>query len=206
VRTLRKHQLIPSMSRPANPYDNASCESFMKTLKREEIYANQYRDLDHLRTNINQFIDGYYNRCRLHSALGYRPPQEFEQMAAAEAIPPGATMSFFRHREIFRSDRNVSKNGKPAETGSPTHRLDESPAGYSSAGCSPAEPASASPAMILRKKILFEKEKSLNGRCSYRRLSQRRGPPHFDVVKFVAVGCLRIQQGSTSYNKTASTV
>ena len=49
VAILRKHQMIPSMSRPANPYDNASCESFMKTLKREEIYANEYRDLDHLR-------------------------------------------------------------------------------------------------------------------------------------------------------------
>ena len=45
VRILRKHQMIPSMSRPANPYDNASCESFMKTLKREEVYANQYADL-----------------------------------------------------------------------------------------------------------------------------------------------------------------
>ena len=49
VRTLSKHHLIPSMSRPANPYDNASCESFIKTFKREEIYANQYQDLDHLR-------------------------------------------------------------------------------------------------------------------------------------------------------------
>ena len=56
-----KHQMIPSMSRPANPYDNASCESFMKTLKREEIYANQYRDLDHLRANIEEFIEQYYN-------------------------------------------------------------------------------------------------------------------------------------------------
>jgi transposase InsO family protein len=136
VRTLRKHQLIPSMSRPANPYDNASCESFMKTLKREEIYANEYQDLDHLRTNIGEFIDEYYNRCRLHSALGYRPPEEFEQSAMAKPIPPGATMSSSRHR----------KNGKPAETGSPAHRLDESPANYSLAGCSPAEPASASPA------------------------------------------------------------
>ena len=45
VQILRKHQMIPSMSRPANPYDNASCESFMKTLKREEIHANDYRDL-----------------------------------------------------------------------------------------------------------------------------------------------------------------
>src|ERR1700704_934733 len=57
VRVLRKHQMIPSMSRPANPYDNASCESFMKTLKREEIYANTYRDLDQLRANVEKFID-----------------------------------------------------------------------------------------------------------------------------------------------------
>ncbi len=59
VRVLRKHQMIPSMSRPANPYDNASCESFIKTLKREEIYANEYRDLDHLRANIEAFIEHY---------------------------------------------------------------------------------------------------------------------------------------------------
>ena len=57
-----------------------------------------------------------------------------------------ATMSFFRHREIYRSDGKLKKSGKPTEAGSPDHRLDESPAGYSLAGCSPAEPASASPA------------------------------------------------------------
>jgi len=52
VRILTKHQAIPSMSRPANPYDNASCESFLKTLKREEIYASSYENLEHLRGNI----------------------------------------------------------------------------------------------------------------------------------------------------------
>jgi putative transposase len=62
------------MSRPANPYDNASCESFIKTLKREEIYANDYKDLDHLRSNIEEFIERYYNQVQLHSALGYRSP------------------------------------------------------------------------------------------------------------------------------------
>jgi putative transposase len=144
VDILRKHAMIPSMSRPANPYDNASCESFMKTLKREEINAGEYRDLDHLRENIAAFIDGYYNRVRLHSALGYKPPEEFEQAASPETVSRGATMSFFRHREIYQSDVANAK-GKPAETGSPDHRLDESPPGYSSAGCSPAEPASASP-------------------------------------------------------------
>ena len=117
----------------------------MKTLKREEIYANQYRDLDHLRANIAEFIDRYYNRVRLHSALGYKPPEEFEQAANAPTISQGATMSFFRHEEIYRSDMASKTEGEPA-TGSPDHRLDESPAGYSLAGWSPPEPASASPA------------------------------------------------------------
>ena len=142
---LRRHGIIPSMSRPANPYDNAICESFMKTLKREEIHAGEYRDLDHLRENITAFIDGYYNRVRLHSALGYKPPEEFEQAASSETVSQGATMSFFRHREIYQSDVVSKAKGESAETGSPDHRLDESPSGYSSAGCSPAEPASASP-------------------------------------------------------------
>jgi transposase InsO family protein len=145
---LQKHGMIASMSRPANPYDNASCESFLKTLKREEIYAHQYRDLDHLRENLAEFIDRYYNRVRLHSALGYQPPEEFEQTATASpaTVLLGATMSFFRHREIFPSDVGSRLEREPAETGSPDHRLDESPTGYSLAGCSPAEPASASPA------------------------------------------------------------
>lgn len=96
VRMLRQHQMIPSMSRPANPYDNASCESFIKTLKREEIYANAYRDLDHLRLNIEVFIDQYYNRQRLHSALGYQPPEEFEQTIALPPTSLGATVRVFR--------------------------------------------------------------------------------------------------------------
>jgi putative transposase len=64
IALLEKHGIIPSMSRPANPYDNASCESFIKTLKREEIYANAYDDLEHLRANIEEFIERYYNRQR----------------------------------------------------------------------------------------------------------------------------------------------
>jgi transposase InsO family protein len=95
---LEKHGLIPSMSRPANPYDNASCESFLKTLKREEIYANQYGDLEHLRANIEEFIEQYYNRQRLHSALGYCSPEEFEQQAThldTMTQSLGATVEFF---------------------------------------------------------------------------------------------------------------
>ena len=105
---LREQKMIPSMSRPANPYDNASCESFIKTLKREEIYANDYRDLEHLRANLGKFIEQYYNRCRLHSALGYRSPEEFEAMI--ELSDPattslGASMRFFRHGEIHGSEK-----------------------------------------------------------------------------------------------------
>jgi len=140
VEILENHQILPSMSRPANPYDNASCESFFKTLKREEIYANQYIDLDHLRAHMEEFIERYYNSCRLHSALGYRSPEEFEQVASFPITSLGATMSFWRHEKIYRSD-----NEKPAETGSPGHRVDESSVGYSLAGWSPPEPASASP-------------------------------------------------------------
>ena len=134
------------MSRPANPYDNASCESFMKTLKREEIYANDYRELDHLLGNIEAFIEQYYNRCRLHSALGYRPPEEFEREANIAVNSDGATMSFFRHEEIYQSDAGRNNSGERPKDRPPAHRSDESPAGYSSASCSPAELASASPA------------------------------------------------------------
>jgi putative transposase len=143
---LQRHQMIPSMSRPANPYDNASCESFIRTLKREEISANGYQDLEHLLGNIEVFIEQYYNRCRLHSALGYRPPEEFERETSAAIDSAGAAMSFFRHGELYQSDERNNKNGERPNSRPPAHRPDESPAGYSLASCSPAELASASPA------------------------------------------------------------
>ena len=67
-----------SMSRKANPWDNAACESFMKTLKYEEVYRNEYRDLGEARSCIAEFLEKVYNKKRLHSALGYLPPAEFE--------------------------------------------------------------------------------------------------------------------------------
>ena len=96
VAVLEKFGVVASMSRPANPYDNASCESFMKTLKREEIYANRYDNLEHLRTNIKEFIEQYYNRQRLHSALGYRSPEEFERESGRtnSADSSSATVEF----------------------------------------------------------------------------------------------------------------
>ena len=68
----------PSMSAVGNPYDNAKAEAFFKTLKREEVRLNEYRDLAEAHESLGRFIEEVYNRKRLHSALGYRPPAEFE--------------------------------------------------------------------------------------------------------------------------------
>jgi putative transposase len=68
----------PSMSRPGCPYDNAMAESFMKTLKTEEVDGSAYHDLEDARARIGQFIQDVYNRQRLHSALDYLSPEEFE--------------------------------------------------------------------------------------------------------------------------------
>jgi len=76
---LKQHQIQISMSRKGNPYDNAACESFMKTLKYEEVYRTEYRDLADAYAQIGEFLDRVYNQQRLHSGLGYVPPAEFEQ-------------------------------------------------------------------------------------------------------------------------------
>ena len=107
VDMLLLHGMIPSMSRPGNPYDNAKCERFMKTLKQEEIRCREYRDIEDLRANLDAFIDRYYNARRLHSALGYLSPDEFEKRAAQSTtteIPPAPRLSFSRHKEIYPSD------------------------------------------------------------------------------------------------------
>jgi putative transposase len=80
---LAAHRIQPSMSRVGNPYDNAKSESFMKTLKQEEVDGRDYRDISAARGSITRFIEEIYNRQRLHSALGYRPPVEFEA-----SLPP----------------------------------------------------------------------------------------------------------------------
>jgi putative transposase len=87
VAVLQEHKIEISMSRTGNPYDNAKAERFMRTLKYEEIYMNDYETLAEVRASIEHFIGTVYNRKRLHSALGYRPPVEFEASLAQLKLP-----------------------------------------------------------------------------------------------------------------------
>lgn len=82
VSLLVKHQIRGSMSRPGNPYDNPQAERFMRTVKYDEVYLSDYQSLTEARASIKHFIEEVYNRQRLHSALGYKPPVEFEQSLA----------------------------------------------------------------------------------------------------------------------------
>ncbi len=85
TKLLQEHHIEISMSRKANPWDNAVCESWMKTLKYEEVYRSEYRDLADARARIGEFLEKVYNEKRLHSALGYRSPAEFERTLPVEA-------------------------------------------------------------------------------------------------------------------------
>jgi putative transposase len=93
---LRAQGIVISMSRKGNPYDNAMAESFLKTLKYEEVYREDYRDVSEAHAGIGRFLEQVYNQKRLHSALGYRPPAEFELAVRADqatAARPLATAS-----------------------------------------------------------------------------------------------------------------
>ena len=85
---LKAHHITISMSRKGNPYDNAFCESFMKTLKYEEVHRQEYRDLPDARASIEEFLERVYNQRRLHSALGYCAPAKFEQRLKAQGAQP----------------------------------------------------------------------------------------------------------------------
>ena len=88
---------------------NASCESFIKTLNREEIYARRYDNLEHLRANIEEFIEEYYNRQRLHSALGYRSPEEFEKQSESSSAAPDFQSASMNYFENNGNEKAISK-------------------------------------------------------------------------------------------------
>jgi transposase InsO family protein len=91
---LKAHGIGISMSRKANPWDNAACESFMKTLKYEEVHRNEYRDQTEARACIAEFLEKIYNQKRLHSALGYLPPAEFEANIVVQNKKDAASRQF----------------------------------------------------------------------------------------------------------------
>ena len=85
VALLEKQGIAPSMSEAGNPYENAFAESFNKTIKYEEVYLTEYESFDDALKNIGKFIEEVYNKKRLHSSIGYKPPNEFEQQILKEA-------------------------------------------------------------------------------------------------------------------------
>jgi putative transposase len=122
TKLLEQGEILISMSRRGNPYDNARAERFMRTLKQEEVYGTDYRDLEDARSRIGEFLEQIYNRQRLHSALRYLTPEEFEQ-----------------HSQARGSDGADGSDGKPKNGLPPLPQALEIPPGFPhSRGSTPA--------------------------------------------------------------------
>jgi putative transposase len=109
VGLLERCGAVLSMSRPGRPWENGKCESFLKTLKHEELEARMYGTLEELAEHVQEFIEQIYNLVRLHSALAYQSPVEFERQQRLEKTPTDwmpAKVSFPRHREIYSDGSN----------------------------------------------------------------------------------------------------
>jgi putative transposase len=114
VDRLQRIGAVLSMSRPGRPWENGKCESFIKTLKQEQLDAPSYRTLEEVQQHLVEFIDQVYNPVRLHSALGYQSPIQFECDREEDKKQAGwtpARMSFPRHREIYSDDSRQSITG-----------------------------------------------------------------------------------------------
>jgi len=96
IDVLKEHGIVSSMAKQGNPYENANAESFFKTFKYEEVHLNDYQTIDDVIERVPYFIEQVYNSKRLHSSLGYVPPNEFEalQAAASTETQPAPVMSF----------------------------------------------------------------------------------------------------------------
>ncbi len=101
VKRLEAFGALISMSRAGSPWENGTCESFIKTLKREEIDARRYSGFAELQRHLDEFIEQIYNKVRLHSALGYRSPEQFEEAQNPEVKWSPGALSFLRHEEIY---------------------------------------------------------------------------------------------------------
>jgi putative transposase len=112
VKRLEAASITISMSRPGNPWDNAWAESFMKTLKVEEVDGRRYRNFDHAASMIGSFIEETYNEQRLHSALDYLSPMEFE----AEIANLGLGVSISTKKEKRTKKERKIRKGRPVET------------------------------------------------------------------------------------------
>jgi putative transposase len=112
VKRLEAAGIMISMSRPGNPYDNAWAESFMKTLKVEEVDGRRYRNFDHAASRIGSFIEELYNEKRLHSALDYLSPVEFEAEVAGQSVKARISTK----KEKRSKKERKARKGRPVET------------------------------------------------------------------------------------------